>query len=97
MKNHRKLLLAGFAIVPLALSSWTSEEPKMNYQNTDDHSQLSSIERIGTFDTQEDNVVQSKKNAVKLNNSDITIDKAIATTRTLEPQTSFEDILKDYQ
>ncbi|MFP3590493.1 hypothetical protein [Chryseobacterium sp. SIMBA_038] len=98
MKNYKKLLLAGFAVVPLTLSSWTSEEPNTQYQNIENQNSKSSNEIIGTTDVQ--NVIIVKTKTSKLDRTDYGLnpDKIVTTDRTLDPTiTSFDEIVKVYQ
>ncbi|MEN4759511.1 hypothetical protein ABEG63_04150 [Chryseobacterium sp. C39-AII1] len=98
MKNYRKLLFAAFGIIPLALSSWTSEDPIKQYQVIDNQSKVSSVGTIGTSDYQSEIIVQSKKDVLVLVDRYDYVDKVVITTKILEPTTSsVEDIIKTYQ
>ncbi|MCW3161648.1 hypothetical protein [Chryseobacterium oryctis] len=96
MKNYKKLLFAGLAIVPLALSSWTSEGNSLNYGNGE-MNQVSSIQIIG--DTAASSVVTSKtkKNVFDKSTVDQTnvVETKVATT--LEPVLTFGKVLENYK
>jgi hypothetical protein len=99
MKNYRKLLLAASAIAPLALSSWTSEDPDANYKNIESQNIKSSIGDIGTA-TVSKNFVFSKKVTAQHDDAivgprDIGASSKLATD--LEPSLSFDDVLKNYK
>jgi len=97
MKNHRKLLLAGVAIVPLALSSWTSEDPVSKIRTIENQNSISSIDKIGATDVVVDVSEKNKKNVIAFIDKTDAPSKVVTTTKTLEPTTSIESIVKAYQ
>ncbi|WP_129039677.1 hypothetical protein [Chryseobacterium sp. CH21] len=102
MKQQKKLLLAGLAIVPLALSSWNSNTSESDFRNSEKQQTFSQNETIGEANVV---VVQSKVN--KKTMLDVTDkfdlgpsqEKVVITTKTLDPSNalSIEDIVKTYQ
>ncbi|MCW3161647.1 hypothetical protein [Chryseobacterium oryctis] len=97
MKNYKKLLIAGLAIVPLALSSWTSEANSLNFENGDVN-QISSIEVIGGTAVSSSVTVNTKKKVLSketVETVSVVSEKAISTS--IETELSFDKIVKDYQ
>jgi len=102
MKNHRKLLLAGFAIVPLALSSWTSDETE-NDPATIIHQESntgSTMENIGVTVLGKVSKLNTSKPGPSLSRLDIeTVEtKIVLPDDTITPTIlSIEDIIKNYK
>ncbi len=102
MRHYKKLLLAGLAIVPLALSSWNSKTSGPDYRNTEKQQTFSHNETIGDTDVV---VVQSKTTRKNIFSVTDHFDlgpsqqKIVITTTILEPSSSLsiEDIVKTYQ
>ncbi|MFP3590490.1 hypothetical protein [Chryseobacterium sp. SIMBA_038] len=103
MQNYKKLLLAGLAIVPLALSSWTSsEDPTAKMQNIKDYpySMLTSKqEEMGAGFLQSIFTVKSKKTVINVSNMEtVEIAESKVKSTTIEnPTLSIESILNDYK
>ncbi|MEN4759516.1 MULTISPECIES: hypothetical protein [unclassified Chryseobacterium] len=97
MNNYRKLLFAGLAIVPMALSSWTSNGQNANYENGDG-AKYSSIEIIG--DTAASSVVttKTKKNIFSKETVE-TVDKVESKVAisAFDKTLSFDKIVNDYK
>jgi len=99
MKNNKKLLLAGFAIVPLALSSWTSEESGNELKNIeyDQTATVSDIEIIGAGVITTDKVIRGPKGATIKKVKDH-IDTKLVTVDTPAPtEPTIDDIVKIYK
>lgn len=102
MKQYKKLLLAGLAIVPLALSSWNSRTSGPDFRNAEKQQTFSQHETIGETNVI---VVQSSVNKKTVFSFTDKFDlgpsqeKVVITTKTLEPSNtlSIEDIVKTYQ
>ncbi len=97
MKNYKKLLFAGLAIVPLALSSWTSEDQSLNY-GSGNASTISTIEVIGEAAVSSTVTVKTKKKVISketVETVSVASEKAISTS--LETARSFNEILNDYK
>ncbi|MFP3590487.1 hypothetical protein [Chryseobacterium sp. SIMBA_038] len=99
MQNYRKLLFAGLAIVPLALSSWTSTGNDTKYGNGD-ASKLadSSIEIIGDTAVSSSVTVSTKKKVFAketIDTKDVVSEKAISTS--LGKTISFDDVIQNYK
>lgn len=102
MKQYKKLLLAGLAIVPLALSSWNSRTSEPDFRNAENQQTFSQHETIGETNVV---VVQSYVNKKTIFSVTDKFDlgpsqeKVVITTKTLEPSNalSIEDIVKTYQ
>ncbi|MEN4759512.1 MULTISPECIES: hypothetical protein [unclassified Chryseobacterium] len=102
MKNNKKLLLAGVAVVPLAISSWTSENTTSKIQNIDDHSKLSSVELIGTTDVMIDVSEKDKRSVVAFIDKTDAPSKVAVSSKTSKPydpdlSMSFETIVETYK
>ena len=97
MNNYKKLLFAGLAIVPLALSSWTSEDQTVNYGSRDAAS-VSTIEIIGESAVSSSVTVKTKRKVLSKETVEtvcVASEKAISTS--LETARSFNEILNDYK
>ncbi|MEN4759517.1 hypothetical protein ABEG63_04180 [Chryseobacterium sp. C39-AII1] len=96
MNNYRKLLFAGLAIVPMALSSWTSNDQNVNFQNGDG-SKVATVELIG--DTAASSVVTSKTKKTVFEKSSIqetnVVETKVATS--LDPILTFDRVLESYK
>ncbi|WP_312392150.1 hypothetical protein [Chryseobacterium sp.] len=92
MKNYKRLLLAGLAIVPLALSSWASAEPPdKDYKKTTDYSTEITKDNIGTSSVQDELFYpQRQQISVQLRSSD-------KVTKALEPVLTMNEILENYK
>ncbi|MFP3590496.1 hypothetical protein [Chryseobacterium sp. SIMBA_038] len=102
MKNNKKLLLAGFAIVPLALSSWTSDGSKNDLANTthQENSNTYITEDMGTVIVGKLTRVNTDKPGPSMSRLDIETvkTKIVFSDDTLTPSNpSFEDIVKTYK
>ncbi|WP_312392148.1 hypothetical protein [Chryseobacterium sp.] len=97
MNNYRKLLFAGLAIVPMALSSWTSNGQNANYENGDG-AKYSSIEIIGTVAASSTINVDTKKKVFCKETVDklSTVQKTVA-TGSIETTLSFDQVINDYK
>ncbi|RXM39380.1 hypothetical protein BOQ62_11945 [Chryseobacterium sp. CH21] len=97
MNNYKKLLLAGLAIVPLALSSWTSEEPSTQFGNKE--AKLgSTVEIIGNTAVSSSVTVNTKKKVLSKETVEtISVASEKAISNSLETARSFNDILNDYK
>ena len=97
MKNYKKLLFAGMAIVPLALSSWTSEGNSLNFENGDVN-QISSIEVIGGTAVSSSVTVKTKKKIISKETVEtVSVAEKSVATGSIETELSFDKIVKDYQ
>ncbi len=97
MKNYKKLLFAGLAIVPLALSSWTSEDQSLNY-GSGNASTISTIEVIGEAAVSSSVVVKEKKKVFSketVETVDVVSEKGISTS--IETTLSFNEIINEYK
>ncbi|MFP3590486.1 hypothetical protein [Chryseobacterium sp. SIMBA_038] len=96
MQNYRKLLFAGLAIVPMALSSWTSTGNDTKYGNGDQN-QVSTINLIG--DTAASSVVTSKTKKHVFEKSSIqetnVVETKVATS--LDPILTFDKAIENYK
>ncbi len=99
MKNYKKLLLAGFAVVPLALSSWTSEELGNELKSIEKNQSttVSDIEIIGTGIVKTDKVIRGPKGATIKNIKDDLNTKVVFPDTPTPTNPSFEDIVKTYK
>ncbi|MEN4759514.1 MULTISPECIES: hypothetical protein [unclassified Chryseobacterium] len=101
MRNYKKLLLAGLAIVPLALSSWTSEDPTKNIRNLQDYptSQLKEMDQqVGAGFLQSIFTVKSKKTVINVSNMEtVEVAESKVTTTIENPGFSLDKLVKDYQ
>ncbi|MCW3161643.1 hypothetical protein [Chryseobacterium oryctis] len=102
MKNYKKLLFAGLAIVPLALSSWSSTGNEPHLKNAEEQFQLPSNGVIGQLDFTNDVVIQSKTElSVMVDRIDLGPyqKKIVVTSVILEPSStlSLDDIIKNHQ
>ncbi|MFP3590488.1 hypothetical protein [Chryseobacterium sp. SIMBA_038] len=99
MQNYKKLLFAGLAIVPMALSSWTSTGNDIKYGNGDQN-QVASIDLIG--DTAASSVVTSKTkkhvfSVSSIEQTNVAETKVAIVTTPTNPTLSFEDMVKNYK
>ena len=97
MNNYKKLLLAGLAIVPLALSSWTSEDNSLTYgkANTND---FSSIEVIGGSAVSSSVTVNTKRKVLSVSTvEEVSVAEKKALSTSIETARSFNEILNDYK
>jgi len=97
MNNYKKLLLAGLAIVPLALSSWTSEDNSLTYgkANTND---FSSIEVIGGSAVSSSVTVNTKRKVLSketVETVSVASEKAISTS--IDPVLTLNKVVENYK
>ncbi|WP_267406689.1 MULTISPECIES: hypothetical protein [unclassified Chryseobacterium] len=99
MKNYKKLLFAGLAIVPMALSSWTSNDQNINFQNGDG-SKLANEELVGTVAATSSVTVKTQKKVISVSTiQEVSVaEKTVATgSGSLEPVLSLDKIVNDYK
>ncbi|MEN4759515.1 MULTISPECIES: hypothetical protein [unclassified Chryseobacterium] len=99
MKNYKKLLFAGLAIVPMALSSWTSNDQNVNFQNGDG-SKLANEELVGTVAATSSVTVKTQKKVISVSTiQEVSVaEKTVATgSGSLEPVLSLDKIVNDYK
>jgi hypothetical protein len=95
MKNYKKLLLAGLAIVPLALSSWASgDPPDTNYQKIGNYDTKTSVGTIGQADVSGEILITDKQRVTERQSLLRTGENLI---KTLEPVPTIQEIVKKYQ
>jgi len=97
MNDYKKLLFAGLAIVPLALSSWTSEDQTVNYGSRDAAS-VSTIEIIGESAVSSSVTVKTKRKVLSVSTvEEVSVAEKKALSTSIETARSFNEILNDYK
>ncbi len=97
MNNYKKLLFAGLAIVPLALSSWTSEGNSLDYGNGNIN-EVSSVELAGGTAVSSSVTVNTKKKVLSketVETVSVASQKAISTS--IDPVLTFDKVLENYK
>ncbi len=96
MQNYKKLLFAGLAIVPLALSSWTSNDQNASFENGNG-TNYSSIERLG--DTAASSTVTVKTEKTVFSVSSVKESEKVSTkvAVSLEPILTFDKVINSYK
>ncbi|MFP3590489.1 hypothetical protein [Chryseobacterium sp. SIMBA_038] len=100
MQNYRKLLFAGLAIVPLALSSWTSTGNDTKYGNGDAGKLAdSSIEIIGDTAVSSSVTVKTKKKVLSVSTiEEVSVaEKKAISVSSIDTTLSFNEIVNNYK